>query len=166
MNFLILCVESGRERTAEAEIERLGLVAYYPQMETVVTRHGRKMIRSHAMMPGYLFAGCGGLFPMRPIREAQGGQGWLQVPGSDDPYYITQAGIDRVKAMEASHNRALVDRRTLKAGDRVRIKEGPFANLETLLTSVTGRHVRADVYLFGRTTPLKLNETQVEIITA
>ncbi|MDR2977375.1 MAG: transcription termination/antitermination protein NusG [Streptococcaceae bacterium] len=50
----------------------------------------------------------------------------------------------------------------LFVGKKIRIIEGAFAGMETAITGVNGDHVKVEVDMFGRRTPLELDAHQIE----
>ena len=58
--------------------------------------------------------------------------------------------------------------KALKAGDRVRVDDGPFASFEGMVTWLDARcrseRVKVDVEIFGRSVPVDLELAQVSRI--
>lgn len=50
----------------------------------------------------------------------------------------------------------------LFVGKKIRIIEGAFAGLETTIKEINGDHIKVEVDMFGRKTPLELDTQQIE----
>lgn len=50
----------------------------------------------------------------------------------------------------------------LFVGKKIRIIDGAFAGLETPITEINGDHIKVEVDMFGRRTPLELDVHQIE----
>ena len=140
---VIRCV-GARERSVADELRRgLGLHSYHPVEKFKVTRAARTIEHTRPLMPNYLFVL--GIEPgvWRDIKATKGVIGWVTLAGSDEPAHVTDAELTAIRDLEREFNRAKVDtRRALCVGDRVKITKGAFMDMETLLTTVTGREVQ------------------------
>lgn len=158
----ILRVRTMRERWLANELRRgLGLKTYVPVEKVVATLRARRIERIRPLMPGYVFAGCFETMPWHDIASTRHVIDWLTVD-DDRPATVTDAEIERIRALEHQHNAALHDRRVLKAGDRVRAKDGPFQSMEVLLRSVRGSSATIEVHMLGslRTAQVKLDQLE------
>jgi transcription antitermination factor NusG len=122
----------------------LGLNTYYPQEKVKVVCRGKSSDRFVPLIPTYVFVL--GVRPSvwRDVAAIKGVIDWRKFAGSDTPAYVTDAQICQVRDLEREFNRAKDDRhtRSLCVGDRVKITKGAFMDMETLLTTVTGREVQ------------------------
>ena len=158
----ILRTMGARERIVAGELHRgLGLKTYVPVEKVVATLRSKKIERVRPLMPSYLFAGCMDSMPWHDIALTRHVIDWLTID-DDIPAIVTDAEIDRIRQMERQHNAALHDRRTFKTGDRVRAKDGPFASMEVLLSSVRGSQATIEVHMLGSMRTATVHTDQLE----
>ena len=150
-------------------VERAGLEAFFgeilvPSEEVVEIRDGKKRTSERKFFPGYV------LVQMEMNEET-----WHlvksvpQVMGfiggtSDRPAPITQKEVDRIlQRVETS-----VDKPRPKViyepGEMVRVIDGPFKDFEAVIEEVDydKNKLQVSVLIFGRSTPVELEFTQVE----
>lgn len=88
------------------------------------------------------------------------------VGGSKKPIPLRQAEIDRLRDMarEDAKPRALIE---FTEGESIRVTDGPFANFSGNIEEVKAdkQKLRALVSIFGRSTPVELDYSQVEKIS-
>lgn len=152
-------------------VERAGLEDQFgeilvPSEEVVEIRDGKKRTSERKFFPGYV------LVQMEMTEES-----WHlvksvpQVMGfiggtSDRPAPITQKEVDRIlQRVETS-----VDKPRPKViyepGEMVRVVDGPFKDFEAVIENVDydKNKLQVSVLIFGRSTPVELEFTQVEKI--
>ena len=145
-----LRVMTQRESTVAAELNRgLGLSTYVPSETSKIIRARRVVEVERCLIPGYVFAGHLEGMPWRDVSATRHVIGPLLA--MDAPATLSQAEIDRMRALERAHNQTLANWRTFRAGDRIRIKDGPFANVETLLRAVRGKQATIEVPMLSST---------------
>lgn len=150
-------------------VERAGLEEFFgeilvPSEEVVEIRDGKKRTSERKFFPGYV------LVQMEMNEET-----WHlvksvpQVMGfiggtSDRPAPITQKEVDRIlQRVETS-----VDKPRPKViyepGEMVRVIDGPFKDFEAVIEEVDydKNKLQVSVLIFGRSTPVELEFTQVE----
>ena len=130
--WLVLRVRTGRELLARAWLEMRGDQAYVPLLRRTVRARRRHRQREHLAVawPGYMFAG-GSL-------AAEGAPGCADIlgplavydgEGRQVPYLLTDAEVERIKAMEAD---GFTGRSQLAArrGEIARVASGLFRGME------------------------------------
>ena len=110
------------------------------------------------LLPGYVFVGCRGLFPLRKIRDLDYVQGFVQFDAS--PATLSDAEVDRMRQM--AHKSRVETPGGYETGDAVQIKSGPFMGMASLIGEIRGGEVRVDVQLFGRATPMWLTADRLD----
>lgn len=156
--WIILRTAPNRERWVAHELRRgFGLSTYVP-VERVKIINGRKSLeRIVPLMRGYCFAGAVEDFPLAGIAATRHVHGWLAPDDPEKPAVITQSEIDRIRELERELNQERLARpRGLQVGDHVRVKEGPFKDMASLLNKIRGSKASVDVYIFGRVTPISV----------
>lgn len=141
---IIRCI-GARERHVADELRRgLGLHSYHPLERIKLHRAGNAIEHKRPLMPNYLFVLDIEPGVWRDVKATKGVIGWVTLAGSDEPASITDAQLTVIRDLEREFNRAKDDRhtRSLCVGDRVKITKGAFMDMETLLTTVTGREVQ------------------------
>jgi len=99
------------------------------------------------------------------IRGTQGVIGFIG--GSQErPIPLSQAEVDDI-LRQTDVNEAGAEAKPkieYEVGERVRIVDGPFENLEGVISKIDGEHgkLELDVTIFGRSTPVEAESWQVE----
>ena len=158
----VLRVVGQRERWVAAELRRgLGLRTYVPIERRAVTLRSRTLEVLRPLMPSYVFVGGVEDSVQSDVNATRHVIGFLR---RDDDRLAAVADweIDRIRELERQHNKALHDRRTFRAGDRVRAKDGPFASIDVLLRSIRGSTATIEVPMLGstRTARVKLDSLE------
>jgi transcriptional antiterminator RfaH len=145
------------ETKAAEHLAAQGYSAYLPRYRRYV-RHARtRALVLRPLFPRYLFVGLDRLAQRwRPIRSTAGVVGL--VSGADQPVPVAAEIVDALRRQESAGAFDLVSPATrLRAGESVRVTQGPFADLVGRLLGVAdhervfilidllGRGVRAEV---------------------
>lgn len=149
----VLGVRPGKELSAELVAQRDGLTAYCPRFKR---RLANPVARP--LFPGYLFLWLSPVLELAKVR-------WL--PGSRGPLLfqsqlacVEEDLMESWKAREGGRGFSVPDPPApFRAGDRVRVKGGPFAGLEgTVLESLPARdRVRLLLEHVGRSLSVELD---------
>lgn len=175
----VVRVQSGREDKVRDSLERRVKAA---NLDTVITRvlvpsekvteikGGKKRVRDRKLYAGYLLVEAdskdAGDIPEQAwylVRETPGIGDFL---GSKKPVPMAQHEVDKILLATT----ASVDKPKLvinfSKGDSVRIKEGPFENMDGVVEDVIPEKglVRVTITIFGRPTPVELESWQIERI--
>lgn len=135
-NWNILKVHTLRESTVAGNLRSsLGLKTYVPVEVIKKVRRGVKFERRHPLVPSYVFVKGAADVPMALIkRVAPFALEWLELGGRTAT--VTDAEIDLIDATAQEQTKRLANWCTFHAGERVRITEGPFMSIESLLKFV------------------------------
>jgi transcriptional antiterminator NusG len=168
----IIHVYSGFEQKVKDAIleqaEQKGLTALFedvlvPSEEVVEVRRGKKVSTDRKFFPGYV------LIKMdlndetwSLVRNTAKVTGFLGAGGKPSPIPETEA--ERIKAQVqegVEHPRLSV---SFVSGDRIRVTDGPFSTFEGVVEDVDDHKGRltVSVSIFGRSTPVELEYSQVE----
>lgn len=166
---------SGYENKVKASlaeyIERAGLGEFFGEMlvpseEVVEIRDGKKRTSERKFFPGYVLVQMemneDTWHLVKSVPQVMGFIGGT----SDRPAPISQKEVDRIlERVETS-----VDKPRPKVmyepGEMVRVTDGPFTDFEAVLEGVDydRNKLQVSVLIFGRSTPVDLEFTQVEKI--
>ncbi|AYC31447.1 transcription/translation regulatory transformer protein RfaH [Pseudomonas cavernae] len=129
--YLVQCKARQDER-AEENLLRQGYVCYRPKLkrERLLRRH-RQMVEE-SLFPGYLFVQLSqqdGWGPLRSTRGVTRIVSFGSQPVAVDDYLIEQL---------QQHEHEPYTQELLTAGEKVRINEGPFAELEGIFLAMDG----------------------------
>jgi transcription antitermination factor NusG len=157
MIWTILRVSPQREFSVAAELTRgLGLATYAPVDVVRLSRAGRTFERRLPLMRGYVFAGGIEGLPWSDIKATRGVAGWLTRDG-DVPAFLHQSEIDRIRALEREHNQERSARPSqLGVGSRVRVTQGAFESIESLICAVRGSTATIEVPMLGSTRDIQV----------
>ncbi|MEM7202787.1 MAG: transcription termination/antitermination protein NusG [Planctomycetota bacterium] len=169
-----LRVQVGREdRIRESMVKRIkqaGLEDNVPELivptETVADhRGGKRRIQKKKLYPGYLM-----------VKMELSDDLWFvlrETPGFGDfvgshsqPTPMSEEEVDNVlRRMDASQEQPKMAVQFNK-GDRVKIKQGPFENIDGVVEEVHPEKgtLEVSVTIFGRATPVSLGYWEVELI--
>ena len=166
---------SGYENKVKASlteyVERAGLGEFFGEMlvpceEVIEIRNGKKRTSERKFFPGYVLVQMemneDTWHLVKSVPQVMGFIGGT----SDRPAPISQKEVDRIlERAEAS-----VDKPRPKVmyepGEMVRVTDGPFTDFEAVLEGVDydRNKLQVSVLIFGRSTPVDLEFTQVEKI--
>lgn len=133
--WFVVRTKVGAEERALWHLENQGFEAYLPRYRKVI-RHARKTSTVlRPVFPGYLFVYLGlGQERWRAINGTVGVISLVQFGSAPQP--LDTAIVDAIRQREEDGVVSLVPD-SLKAGDRVRVREGAFAEHEALLAEVS-----------------------------
>jgi len=177
----VVKVQSGREGTVQKALARrlqlAGKEEAVPRVlvpTEVVTelKGGRKTTRKRKLYPGYVLVEVeqddkGGV-PREVwtlVRETTGVGDFVGARGAPEP--LPPEEVERLlKAMEGDKEKTPHLKIAFKAGDAVKIKEGPLESFEGVVDDIVPAKgiVRVIVTIFGRATPVELEYWQVEAV--
>lgn len=170
----IIHVYSGFEQKVKDAVleqaEQKGLTTLFdevlvPSEEVVEVRRGKKVSTDRKFFPGYV------LIKMdlndetwSLVRNTAKVTGFLGAGGRPSP--IPDAEAERIQAQMlegVEHPRMSV---SFVSGDRIRVTDGPFSTFEGVVEDVDDHkgRLRVSVSIFGRSTPVELEYSQVERI--
>jgi len=176
--------EPRHEKLAKEEIADHGVVVYLPMFSRQES-HGKGRMRtvSRPMFPCYLFARCE--LSDRNYHAIKSARGVHRLLGNGRPHYIDPGAMEVVRLTEAEFAEMDANRQVMaeaarlakecgksgivwhfSAGDRVRIRNGPFASFYAELESAVDSHdrLRALVHIFGRKSPIELSAFDIEAL--
>jgi transcription antitermination factor NusG len=164
----VVISKPGAEFEAEAALRRRGYRVCLPLF--------RKRLRAgpHVMRPlfsGYLFTLLGHAEPWVAILSTPGVDGVVRRMGShDEPALLTAELVAAIRAESEAgvfDDGAKLDAVHAKAGDRVRIADGPFQSFITTLREVDDRgRARALLRLFDRDVPAEFSLKTLTVVPA
>jgi len=178
MMWYILKVAFNREDSIRDSLAKRIALSEYSELfgeilvptEDVVefTRAGKRKVVKRKLYPGYLM-----------IRMGVNDESWFLVretPGIGDftgasgkPTPMSDVEVERIIKMvfpDAEEEQSLKTTIPFRSGDRVRVKEGNFQNLEGDVDRIDEANGRVTVIIsiFGRSTPVELDHWQIETL--
>lgn len=134
-----------REAFAAANVERLGIETMLPKLRKRSYRRGACGARIRPLFPGYFFARFVPAMRLDQVRYALGvlrvvSSGRLALPVDD-------AIIEAIKARADDEGLIEIGPPRLRAGDRVRVEEGPFKGLLGVLERESADSTRVTIFL-------------------
>jgi transcription termination/antitermination protein NusG len=126
---------------------------------------GKSRTREHPSFPGYIFVEMDlNDETWHLVKDTSKIMGFVGGPGGKDPIEVKQSQIEDLRkgiSEGAAKPKAKV---TFVAGDEVRVIDGPFSNFTGAIEEVKPekQKVRVKVSIFGRSTPVELDFSQVE----
>jgi transcriptional antiterminator NusG len=171
---------SGHENKVEKQIKKImGIEPFkefvfdvkVPSEEVVEVREGKKRITAKNFLPGYILVEmdlpekgwekiCSG------IRRINGITGFVGTARNQKPQPISQEEVRAIlqKAGEIKTERTIKPKLTFVEGEVVRIIDGPFNSFSGNIEEVNMEKgkLRVMVGIFGRSTPVELDFSQVE----
>lgn len=133
-----------------------------PTEEVVEMRAGQKRKSARKFFPGYVWVEM----VMDPqtwhfVKSVEGVRGFI---GGQNPAPIPQSQVDSIlQRVQAGANKP-VPKILFEPGEVVRVIEGPFADFNGVVEDVNYEksRLRVSVLIFGRSTPVELEFSQVE----
>lgn len=165
--WFVLCTANRSEIAVHNLLEHYGVEVYLPMKLGDPNRRGcwpiaARGAKSFPAFPGYLFA------RVQPCNETW--QGILRLDGvigvigtAEHPVSISDKEINKlIRFVAAGGLDKTVKAKGLLKGDRVLIKDGPFADFEATVMGYSGsKHVRVLTALFGTQVTTKLSLAQI-----
>ncbi len=176
MRWYIVKVAFNREDTIrDAILKRIALSGIKDQFAEILvptedvvefTRAGKRKVVKRKLYPGYLM-----------IRMSITDESWFLVRetlgvgdftgAAGKPTPMSDAEVERIIKLvypDAEEEQALKTTIPFRSGDRVRVKEGNFQNLEGDVDRIDEANGRVTVIIsiFGRSTPVELDHWQIE----
>ena len=172
---------SGQEKKAktylETELTRHNLTEYVPQVLIPVEkvfemRNGKKRVRERNLYPGYIIihAELGHGEVDHIITSTPGVIGFLSDKDKKDsannkPIPLQLSEVNRILGIVDAHEEepATLDKPYV-VGELVKIMDGGFAGMSGTVSEIFEERKKLNVIvkIFGRSTPMELNYTQVE----
>ncbi|WP_223529602.1 transcription/translation regulatory transformer protein RfaH [Pseudomonas sp. GL-R-19] len=129
--YLVQCKANQDER-AEINLDNQGYTCFRPTHQRERDLQGRRRIVRESLFPGYLFIQLGSGESWAPLRSTRGVLRVVSFGGKPLP-----VGDDLIARLYEHDNGAPMDAR-FACGERVRIKEGPFVDVEAIFLAMEG----------------------------
>lgn len=129
--YLIQCKPRQDER-AEEHLQRQGYTCYRPQHNRERVLRGQRQLVSESLFPGYLFIQLGPHDNWAPLRSTRGVS--RLVAFGKQPLAVSDALVDQLR----QRCDGVPSEPLLEPGDKVRIGQGPFAELEAIFLAMDG----------------------------
>lgn len=178
MNWFVLRVASNKEDSVRATLLRKIKIEGFthlvnrilvPTEKTKTIKAGKQKITQKKLYAGYVFVEMkledDGRIPQDVfflIKETTGVGDFIGTAGRPSP--LTMPEIEKMLAASKAPEEAPVVKMEFQKGDNIRIKEGPFENMEGTVDELLPQHgkVRVIVTIFGRATPIDLEYWIIE----
>lgn len=180
MNWFVLRVASNKEDSVRATLLRKIKIEGFthlvnrilvPTEKTKTIKGGKQKITQKKLYAGYVFVEMrleeDGRIPQDVfflIKETTGVGDFIGTAGRPSP--LTLPEIEKMLAASKAPEEAPTVKMEFEKGDNIRIKEGPFENMEGTVDELLPQHgkVRVIVTIFGRATPVDLEYWIIEKI--
>jgi transcription termination/antitermination protein NusG len=161
--------ESILKRTPQEEMQDLVFETLVPIQKVTEVKLGRKTTVNRKFFPGYIFI-CALLYDdNRRINEKvwsfiNDTPGIIGFVGGDKPAPMTDTEINDIKEQLQRDEDAPRPKIDYTLGEIVKIKEGPFENLEGKIENIDPDRgkLKLSVTIFDRSTPVEVEYWQVE----
>lgn len=159
--------EADADRRAEHALREAGLDVWMPVYGTTSVRRGRKCDVELHFFPGYLFVGTRYTTDERAadLRTIVRSRHVAAVLGIDGPLTLPAPLVQAIADACTGDVRSerLQAAALYRVGEMMRVCSGPFASFYATVTELlTSGHVRADVTVFGRATPVQFEPDMLE----
>jgi transcriptional antiterminator NusG len=180
MNWFVLRVASNKEDSVRATLLRKIKIEGFthlvnrilvPTEKTKVMKGGKHKIVLKKLYAGYVFVEMkledDGRIPQDVfflIKETTGVGDFIGTAGRPSP--LSMPEIEKMLAASKAPEETPQVKMEFQKGDSIRIKEGPFENMEGTVDEILPQHgkVRVIVTIFGRATPIDLEYWIIEKI--
>ncbi len=182
MKWYVIHTQSGYENKLKnailEEVKRRGLVDSFgeiivPEVEIEELRDGKKKTVKKNLYPGYLFLQMDyseeTWFLVKNIaftrKPAFIGERRRFSKDMTKPSAITEREVEKIRKMiEEGQVKGAAAGLTFEKGEMVLVKEGPFAGFKAVIDEVKEGKEKLEVLvnIFGRSTPVEVNYSQVE----
>jgi transcriptional antiterminator RfaH len=132
--YLLQC-KPRQEARAEENLQRQGYLSFHPQWRREVLSGGRRRLVHESLFPGYLFIQLHADSNWAPLRSTRG---VIRLVGfNGQPLPVADSLIEALRWRVSAHNRQ-PELPVLQSGEKVRISDGPFAELEAVFHCMNG----------------------------
>lgn len=157
------------QRALAEYIERSGLDQMFgeilvPSEEVVEIRDGKKRTSERKFFPGYVLVQMDmNEDTWHLVKSVPNVMGFIGGT-SDRPAPISQKEVDRILDRVSTNTDKPRPKVIYEAGEMVRVIDGPFKDFEAVVEGVDydKNKLQVSVLIFGRSTPVELEFTQVE----
>lgn len=157
--------DSLKERIRQAGMEDHVGEILVPEENVVEIRGGKKRVSARKFFPGYIMIEMVmGDKLLHLIKETPRVTGFLG--DAKEPVPLTAAEVARLKDQLTGAAERPKPKYAYEVGESVRVTDGPFANFTGVLEEVNVERakVKVMVSIFGRSTPVELEFSQIEKI--
>lgn len=135
-----------------------------PKEKISEIKGGERTVREKKLFPGYLM--LRGEMTEELEHVARSIRGAWHFLGDEEPKALSDQEVNEMLAPTADEEEQPKVKIDFEEGDSVRIKEGPFENMEGVVEELIPEKglVRVTVTIFGRATPVELEYWQLEEI--
>lgn len=131
--YVVQCRANQNGRAVD-NLANQGFHCYNPQLQVEQLRAGKRTSKREALFPGYVFVRLGDQTQGRhKIRSTRGVQKLVAFGGYPAP--ISGGVIAALQQAENTH----AEQPAIRQGDKLRISDGPFANLEATFVRFDGQ---------------------------
>lgn len=156
MHWYLVHTKPRQEKCALENLERQGFQCYLPTLEAEKIRRGVVLVTDEPLFPRYLFIrlGLGGAAQSwAPIRSTKGVS--RLVSFGVEPAKVSDGLVEALRSREASVQ--VGPERLFRAGERVRLTETPFADIEGIYQMADGdRRVMVLIELLSKQVPVRV----------
>jgi transcriptional antiterminator RfaH len=131
------------ERSTTSILEQAGIATYYPEVKECLFVRGKRQVRPSGLFPGYFFAKFDYDRQFRTVSYCRGVRkivAFGQVPAEVEPALLDEIR-SRLRQQDTIHAPSF------KAGEVVRISQGPLAGIKAVFDSSLSRKERVVVLL-------------------
>lgn len=178
MNWFVLRVASNKEDSVrETLLRKIKIEGYehlvnrilVPTEKTKTIKGGKQKITQKKLYPGYVFVEMrlepDGRIPQDVfflIKETTGVGDFIGTAGRPSPMSMPE--IEKMLAASKAPEEAPTIKMDFQKGDAIKIREGPFENMEGSVEELLPDQgkVRVIVTIFGRATPIELEYWMIE----
>ncbi|GJE33540.1 Transcription termination/antitermination protein NusG [Methylobacterium oxalidis] len=159
--------EAEADRRADEALRDAGLDVWMATYGATVARRGRRVDVNLHFFPGYLFVGLSGESEAahdRDMQQLRRCKHVAAVLGIDQPLALPPLLVQAIAdAFTGDVKSERVQAAALyRIGEMMRVTSGPFATFYAKVTELLhSGHIRADVQIFGRETPVHFEPDQL-----
>lgn len=156
MHWYLVHTKSRQEKCALENLERQGFQCYMPTLEVEKFRRGVLSVVDEPLFPRYLFIRLGleqTAQSWAPIRSTKGVSRLVRF--GVEPAKVADGLVEALRSQEASAHAE--PERLFKAGERVRLTETPFTDIEGIYQIADGdRRVMVLIELLSKQVPVRV----------
>lgn len=137
-NWFLLTSKPQKDELAELHLRNQGYEVYRPLAQRLRQRRGKMVTSIESLFPRYLFIHLDGGVQdnWAPIRSTKGVNGFVRF--GPEAARVPEQLIIALKAQENTLGERAIDLDRFHQGDKVHIKEGPFAGLQAIFEKYEG----------------------------
>lgn len=168
-NWYTIKVQNIRERSVSEKLKTEMLREFGEEVNFLIPTHGvatikdgKKVLKEQILYPGYIFIETSSIDKIDHLVKTTNGATNILRDNKGTPITLKQSEVDRMLGEKEANSIAVLSDKFVP-GEKVEVKNGPFASFKGTVSSVDNdkEKVKVEVLIFGRSTMVDLTLSDI-----